>query len=150
MVVCFLVVEFTRFQSDGRLIKGAVQSAVMNNASDNYNEIFDGTKTSVFANITFNDSSGEFEFIDDEGDFYKDMKESLNIVLIDGEYCKVNNYCISIDDIDIQSTELIVGTQEKYTITIYYTVRHFWKGGFKNLPPINYEHKLIANYIPKY
>lgn len=154
VIAAMIVLIWGLFQVFGLMnsVENAMENAVYNVIVDNYNEIYDGAKSDIFIDTTYDEDSGGFISNFDYSTVNDQLQYMLGLEQTEAlTYCKTDYFCLSNISVEIENGNSSVygynsrrfNTTITGDLTIYPSV-------YGIVYPVTISLERTANFTPKY
>ncbi|WP_010249502.1 hypothetical protein [Acetivibrio cellulolyticus] len=147
--------EYMRLMIVAMGIRDAVQSSIIDVATENWDEVYNGLREGYSGGYTLTGSSWTENI--STGNIYERLEENLSVVQEGDKYIKYAGsnleYAISNLYVDVKNAPLapsdVIGTNQ-FTVegTVHITMPLSF--GWEHLPNVKFKLKLKAGYVPKF
>lgn len=160
IVLCCLVLacvtfEYMRLMIIAQGVRDSVQSAIVDVATENWDEVYSGLREGYSGGYQFSGSSWSHNIT--SGNVYTRLQQVLGIKYEDGQYVKYTGtdleYRLSNLKLEVENAPLAPSVPEGITqlnVTGAITVDIPLSFGFGHLTPLQITMKLNAKYVPRF
>ena len=143
--------DYSQIYTVAQAVEDHLESSVQRTVTLNYDQTFDGFKTGAQVAATYNENSGNFDFIVDYGDIYEILQQDLGLTNVGGNrYCKDEAYCISNLNVEVISAPSYTDRTTKFQSHVTIDLTLYWSNYGNLIVPFTFPIRCEANFTPKF